>query len=263
MNRLPGGLWYQGNRYRDFAFRPVDGALELMIAEATTNAASTAAAVTQTLSHALAHLGGQPAGVERIRALTVGDRQYLMRCLCVHLGQHEQWLSADCHQCGAPFDFHLRLDELPVREGSDHGDRVTVRLEGNAWYFRLPNGGDQETLANENDPRKLLERCVLPDSHGAVSTLPHTALETIDSALEAAAAQVVTEVQARCPECDAGTAIALNPYELLGRPAEQLLREVHQMAIHYHWSERDILALPHQRRGAYLKLIDQARGLSQ
>ncbi len=38
-----------------------------------------------------------------------------------------------------------------------------------------------------------------------------------------------------------------------------LLRDVHDLALSYHWSEREILALTLPRRIAYLSLLEEAR----
>jgi hypothetical protein len=40
--------------------------------------------------------------------------------------------------------------------------------------------------------------------------------------------------------------------------AGQLLREVHALALHYHWSEADILNLTRDRRRTYLSLLADA-----
>lgn len=36
---------------------------------------------------------------------------------------------------------------------------------------------------------------------------------------------------------------------------ERLYLEVHHLALHYHWSERDILLLPRGKRQRYLALL--------
>jgi hypothetical protein len=41
--------------------------------------------------------------------------------------------------------------------------------------------------------------------------------------------------------------------------AARLLEEVHVLALHYHWAERDILALTTARRGRYLQLLARDR----
>ncbi|HWM92974.1 MAG TPA: hypothetical protein VN493_19580 [Thermoanaerobaculia bacterium] len=39
----------------------------------------------------------------------------------------------------------------------------------------------------------------------------------------------------------------------------RLLREVHELALRYHWSERQILGLALRRRRAYLQLMEEDR----
>jgi len=43
----------------------------------------------------------------------------------------------------------------------------------------------------------------------------------------------------------------------LSQRTGKFLREVHQLALAYHWSEQDILGLPLRRRLAYLLLLEQ------
>lgn len=263
MESLPGGLWQEGQRHRGFRFHPVDGALELALSDLVASTASTPAVVTAALSLALAELAGGEPTPERVRQLCVADRQFLMRWLGMHLGERESWLNAACHRCGESFDFYLDYRSLPVAEADDHFPEVAVALERGTWRFRLPNGDDQEALSQsgEWDPLALLERCLLEP--GPISHLVPAECEAIDRALEEATPGVVTEVQARCPHCGRDNQVALNPYGFIGRPPDHLLTEVHQLAVHYHWSEREILALPRARRSAYLRLIDRARGMVQ
>lgn len=41
-----------------------------------------------------------------------------------------------------------------------------------------------------------------------------------------------------------------------------LYQEVHLLALHYHWSEADILRLPFPKRRRYLRLLAQHLGTS-
>jgi len=45
----------------------------------------------------------------------------------------------------------------------------------------------------------------------------------------------------------------------LRRLQQQLLITVHQLASHYHWSEKEIFSVPAFRRQAYLNLIAAGR----
>lgn len=262
--QLPGGLVENGARLRDWAFRPVSGALELALAEVKEDAGCAPQAVTRALSLALDRLGGAVATEARVAALCVADRQYLMRELERHLGSAGGWFQADCRTCGARFDFHLDYADLPVQEASDGYPEARVDLDGRQWRFRLPTGADQEALASlpERDTMPwLLNRLALD---GGLPEAPDQDLiGAAEAALEAISPGVVLNVQACCPECGAGNTVELDPYRVLARPAGQLLHEVHQIASHYHWSEADILDLPRARRQRYLQLIDRARGMAE
>lgn len=263
MERLPGGLLVAGERRRDFRFKPVDGALEMALLEAAGTALTTPAAVTAVLSSALAELAGGPASQERVRRLCVADRQYLMRALAVHFGERHAWMSARCAGCGEAFDFQLDLARLPTDPAGPTFPEVAVDWQGQTWRFRVPDGGDQEALASAGDVDALLQRCLLAPSGADVATLGEAGHEAVDQAMDAVSPGVVSEVLARCPHCDYENRVVLNPYSLLGRAPDSLLAQVHNLAMHYHWSEREILDLPRERREAYLRLIDRARGMTQ
>lgn len=262
--QLPGGLVENGARRRDWAFRPMSGALELALAEVGETAASAPQAVTRALALALDRLGGAAATEDRVAALCVADRQYLMRELERHLGSAGGWFQADCPACGARFDFHLDYADLPVEEAGAGYPQAQVDMAGRQWRFRLPTGADQEAVAGLPDSEALpglLRRLVLepdlPEPPG------QDLIAAAEAALEAVSPAVCLAVQAACPECGAGNAVELDPYRALARPADHLIEEVHRIALAYHWAETDIFALPRARRQRYLQLIDRARGLAE
>jgi hypothetical protein len=261
--QLPGGVVENGLRRRDWAFRPVSGALELALAEAGESAASTPAAVTQVLAAALEHVAGEAATLPRVAGLCVADRQFLMRELDRHLGNARGWYEAICGQCHERFDFHIDYVGLPVQEARGEYPLARVDVNGRRLAFRLPTGADQETLAGlpeaEAAPWLLRQLVCTPDDIGPLSADEIVAIEV---ALEAVAPAVVVRVRSTCPECGTDNDVELNPYPVLTRHGDALLAEVHSIASHYHWSEAEILAMPRARRLRYLNLIDRARGMA-
>jgi len=262
--QLPGGLVENGTRRRDWAFRPLSGALELALAEAGENAASTPAAVTHALALALDRLGGEAATPPRVASLCVGDRQFLMRELDRHLGHEGGWFQAACGQCGARFDFSLDYADLPVQEAGAGYPQAQIDMDGRQLRFRLPTGADQESLADlpEAQARPWLLRRLAGEPE-ALGTPKQDLIAAAEAALEAIAPGIVLRVQTACPECGGGNEVELDPYRALARSSDSLLREVHQIATHYHWSEADILNLPRPRRQRYLQMIDRARGMAE
>ncbi len=262
--QLPGGLVEDGARRRDWAFRPLSGALELALAEAGENAASTPQAVTRALSLALDQLAGAAASPARVAGLCVADRQFLMRELERHLGHAGGWFQADCGQCGARFDFHLDYADLPVQDAADGYPQAQVDIDGRPLRFRLPTGADQEILAGLPPAQAgtwLLRQ--LASEPEALGGLDPAQTAAVDAALEAMAPAIVLGVQAACPACGRANDVELDPYRALARRSDELLHEVHHLAAHYHWSEAEILGLPRQRRQRYLQMIDRARGLAE
>lgn len=270
---LPGGLVEHDRRRRDWAFRPLTGALELALAEAAESAQDTPSAVTAVLSQALTRLAGDTPAPHRVDALCLADRQFLMRQLARHLdddpGQGTaQWFSSQCPACGARFDFALDMAELPVTEAGPGYPWVELRGDdGVARRFRLPVGADLSELARQ--PDDAVEAWLLQRLAESPDTLPlddpaqiGAWAARVEAALDRIAPALVLQVLAACPECDTTHAVDLDPYGALQHGPDTLLQEVHRLAWHYHWSEDQILALHRQRRQRYLQLIDQARGLS-
>ena len=86
-------------------------------------------------------------------------------------------------------------------------------------------------------------------------------IASIESALEAVAPELASAIQLACPECGFEHQLQLDLYQQLLAPINQLLDEVHQLAIHYHWREEDILHLPETRRRAYLQRLELSQGM--
>jgi hypothetical protein len=87
-------------------------------------------------------------------------------------------------------------------------------------------------------------------------------IATLESALEEASPDVGMHVATSCPECGQRRILPLNLSGTDGAQAQALYEEVHTLALHYHWTEQEILSLPRDRRKLYLRLIDRACGIS-
>lgn len=257
---LPGGHLQQGERLRDWSFAPFTGALELTIAEAARGTASLPQRITAVLAAALGGLGD---GSETVRSLCVADRQFLMRRLAVTLGQDEDWLSASCTRCGSAFDVPIRTSELPVKPAGDGFPFTAAETSHGRLRLRVPTGADQEAIAAVEDPaearRRLARRCVVDPLPGP---LTQKDLETIDKALEEVAPELVTRVQVPCVDCGHPNELYLDPYVCLSQASTEIFSDIHALASHYHWSEREILNLPRDRRQLYIDLIDRSRGMA-
>jgi hypothetical protein len=244
---LPGGLWESGQRRRHVAFRRITGDLELAIAEHQDEPLP--ARVTAARVAALADLGGAPPTAQRVDALCVDDRRWLMQRLAGALGIGAVWLSAMCDDCGEPFDVRVDLDELPVKPARDGFPFAAVPTVAGAVRARVPTGADQAAIAGDgtDDPvAALLRRCVEgPEPEGADA-------DRVQAAIEAVSPEVTREVQTACPACGHPAWVEIDPYVALRLDLDGLLDDVDALARTYCWTEPDVLRLPRDRRRRYL-----------
>jgi len=296
---LPGGLIIEidgeARRARDFSFRPITGALEMqlqeLLHECSVNDEAHPIWISRFLTVILARLAtqkiehddekGLAKGLELVRELCVGDRHFLLLQWRLMLagGSDYEWLSAHCPACEARYDFPLEWAQLPVKPAGESFPLISFLLNdssinnGEAIQVRVPRGSDQEFIAqlhtqlhtqNETDLRtQLLQRLVITDNPRAlVQALDEHEIAKIETALEQAAPELAQQLQLACPECGKQHQVQLDWYRGIHKPVDELLDQVHRLAANYHWSEREILALPKQRRTAYLRRLDRDRGVS-
>lgn len=274
--QLPGGIWHNGDRHRDFAFKPLTGVVELNIINTSTCEGSLPGLVTATLATALEHVGGKMPTPEHLERLCVADRQFLMQRLAINQKMDDLWLTSSCAKCKCDFDFFIKLSELPIKEAEADYPFTTAKTSLGLCYMRAPTGADQVAIAFIEDIdsalRLLVSRCIisLTGKKGktkkveiAVEKFTADDFEKIESALERISPEVTTTIQAECPQCRQNNWVEVDPYICLTNNTSDLLSEIHVLASTYHWSEAEILALPRNRRHHYLALVDRARGMSQ
>lgn len=261
--RLPGGLiGADGSIDRTFAWKPVDGTVELALATAA-QARRRPEAVSIALAGALAELAGAPASRERVDALGVPDRRFLMIELAHLLGLSFVWCTDTCVACRAPFDFPLDLHALPVAPASDSYPRAIVTTTRGRLCVRVPTGADQiRVAAAEHEAaaaRLLVTLCISSCDGGAsgavIDQLSVADLVVIDRTLEDLAPKLAWAAQASCPECGCDNVFAIDVAAWLAQMADGPTADVHEIALAYGWSERDILTLTRAQRLKYLSLI--------
>jgi hypothetical protein len=257
--KLPGGLVRANERRVDEAtLRTLSGCEEEWLA--ANRGVPSAIAVTHLLTSCLVQLGDAPPAPQTVRQLLVGDRDFLMLQLRrLTLGDHIRAVFA-CQACEARMDVDFESADVPVQSRPQQTAAYTVQVgfPPRTVRFRLPCGEDQEavlTLDAGEAARELLDRCVL-DGAGELTDDDR---EAISSEMERLAPQMDLELDLVCPECGVSfvapfdiTSFFLS--EMSVRP-QDLLREVHWLAFHYHWSESEILNLRRDRRRAYLALL--------
>lgn len=268
---LPGGVLDEsGTRHRDAVIRPLTGHEEEMLASAS---APSAVLVTRVLARCTLKVGSLDATERLIRDLPVGDRQALL--LAVRQATFGPRVAAvvvcPWRDCAQRMDIDFAIPDIPVVEADELSveHRVVVggqtpddpAAPGREVRFRLPTGADQEAIGELAlaDPLAamdaLLQRCVLEDSAGMA---PREKAD-VEQAMRDATFGPQLSLDAMCAECGRAFTLAFDIQdfffgEVVATP-DLLLREVHHLALHYHWAERDILGMPRDRRQRYLSIL--------
>jgi hypothetical protein len=274
---LPGGFAFEGDWQRTVSVRPLSGRDEAFLSEEG-RALLPARRVTVLLERTLGHcVPGAAVTSEFVRHLTVGDREALMLHLRrLTLGEKISCIiSCPLAACGEQMDLDLKVEDLlvpPNAHACGETQEAFVEGEGRRYrvLFRLPNGGDQEDAAAlaaedlEAAVRLVMRRCVksttlADDAEAGEVSLPPDAVRALQSVMASLDEQAEIVLDLKCPAC--GRAFSL-PFDIgdyfqreLTRRGADIYREVHQLALHYHWSEAEILAMTRARRRLYLGLL--------
>jgi hypothetical protein len=282
---LPGGYVHDdGVVHREVELRPLTGREEELLAGE--RAREVASLVTTILQRCLRRIGTiTPVSQEMIRSLAIADRQYLLLKLReLNLGDTIR-ASVFCpwSDCGKKISVSFLSDDIPVIESLNR--KLTYKMElsveaafvtdsGESYreiVFRLPNGSDQEELASivvEDEIQAqalLLQRCLHsigsrqdPDEK-TISRLSPLARLEIERQMEAVAPKVELTMESTCPECGREYAVPFDVQNFFLRELrtnrDLLYREVHYLAFHYHWSEREIMNMPRQKRRTYIEVL--------
>ena len=282
---LPGGYTDEnGVRHREVELRALTGREEEILASRKTQ--SSAALITDIISQCVMRIGTNGEITKNFaRQLLVADRQFIILKLRELTFGERVRATIQCLApgCGSKIDIDFSLHDIPVKELEQRGPAYTMELSPQAGLeaadgeihreisFRLPNGGDQEVVSpmiscNESLALSmLLDRCVLgvgpvsnPDRE-LVSMLSPLARLEIEKAMETMAPRLELAMEVTCPECLREFEIPFNLQDIFfgefRTSLDLLYREVHCLAYHYHWSEREIMEMSKQQRGKYIEVL--------
>jgi hypothetical protein len=277
----------RGGLHREVQFAPLTGLDEEALAHAAPGT-SAASAVTALLARTIERVGSiERVDAALVRDLLVCDRDYLvLRLRSYAFGPRvDAVLKCRGPGCGKLMDVRFSLDDLELESRPVRSRFFKTRLSTSAGAggrgrplveFRLPTGADQEALAEvfrADEGRGL--RLLLARTVRRVGARAESGEELIDRLSPSARAEVAEqmrrltphveiEVEGACPECGVtcSSRFDIANFFLTEMRANLhgLEREVHFLALHYHWSEREILSLPRRKRQRYVALLRQELG---
>ena len=205
-------------------------------------------------------------GPEQWRQLSIGDRDALLFLLQSSLFGDALETVAACPGCGERLESRFSVGDVcaPPAQWPQPRGPMELRHDGYRVNFRLPCSEDLIAIAGAGAAGDmLLQRCVLDARQGRktlpVSELPAEVREKLGEAMAEHDPMADLRLGITCPGCGHAWSAALDIvgylWEELDDWAQDLLAEVHVLARHYAWSERDILALTPVRRRYYLDLL--------
>jgi hypothetical protein len=282
--QLPNGFWEGDSRHVQAVLRPLNGHDEEFLLEEAASYSPVRRA-TAILSRCTLRLGPvSPVSETHLARLSAGDREALLLHLRrLTFGDRIQaTVSCPRADCGQRLDLEVLVSDLlmPVSREADESYETEV-TSGNDIYrmrFRLPTGADQEAAVEaagrgiQAGVRTLVERCVAQvsaseDAQGparavAVQDLPEPVVAGLSETMARLDPQAEVELAVRCPACDTRFQTLLDAaaflFEEVGQRLRHLYSEVHTLALHYHWSEAEILGMTARKRQRYLGLLRES-----
>lgn len=191
-----------------------------------------------------------------IVALPVGARDRLVLAVRAALLPGPLRAEPVCGACGAVYDLVLDPADLGFGPGMPwpRPEPQEVTVDGAALRLRPVLLEDLLAIEAVADPAAA---AALLAARVTGASLPaEMSPETLGAALERLDPAADIWIGCTCPECGAAQSVAFDPVSFVAREISglmlRLLREVAEIARVFHWSERDILALPERRRAFYL-----------
>ena len=211
-----------------------------------------------------------------IRSLTIGDRDALLLHLRrLTFGEKISSVLV-CPQsgCKEKMDLVLNIADIliPPKQHTEEFFELHVNVNEDNYIieFRLPSAGDLEevsdytTAGNESASLELLFRCIRDVKKNGQkiksgNTLPQTVTDAISRRMAELDPQSEILLNMICPACSNEFAADFDIGDFflkeLAAHAQQVFREVHLLAWHYHWDEGNILDMTHARRQVYLNML--------
>jgi hypothetical protein len=247
---LPIGYVERRTRHRTVVIRSHDIQRRLLDADLTGNSERAASAA---LAIHVQKLGStvDPPDLA-FHALTFADRHALIARLCIEEHWPEVVAVATCGECRISLEMSLDLRTIQLHP---HDPRRPIILRSGAEQhrLRLPTPEDMEAAADGID---LVAACINCQREEA---LPWVEQAELMMSKYDPLGQI--ELSGTCTNCSTTVGAACNLVDSwlcrLQKRAVELIDDVHALALHYHWAEHEIVALPPARRAAYIGLCSE------
>ncbi|MFA3916669.1 hypothetical protein [Ruegeria hyattellae] len=166
-----------------------------------------------------------------------------------------------CPDCAAQLGLDLSAIELLQAQGTAPATTGKLCWEGWTISYRLLGPGDLLEVSSDADTGRaqILDACI-EDIEGPGEELPGDLVDMLGLQMEREDPLAAAEMALECPDCGArwlsGFDACATFLARIEAWARRTLWEVHQLAMRYGWSQRELLQMSPLRREAYL-LMDE------
>jgi hypothetical protein len=176
--------------------------------------------------------------------------------------------SITCPSCGERLELDTRPEEF-VGWPADAAAATVESVREGGWLvrFRLPASHDLAAVEGRRDPdviaRALLGRCLIEASLDggamAVDEVPLALAQAVGRRMAELDPLPVAAVEVECAQCGHCWRAPVNlsgfVWAEVDAWAQRTLRQVHELASAYSWTEETVLALSPARRERYLQMV--------
>ena len=215
--------------------------------------------VTALLARCLRDSAGHARTADHWWALPLGERIALLLTILEAGDASDLELVLDCAACAERIEVALPLRALVEHQRAARPE-VEARRDGRTIRLRRPTGEDLQRWSTElrsGDTAAFVQALIVDGER----ELDAEWLTVIEAALADSDPLVDFKVVTRCPACDAPHEADVDLQPLICRRLKgaqsTLLDEIHRLALAYHWSEAELVAMPAGRRGQYLARLDR------
>ena len=204
------------------------------------------------------------APVAQVEAWSIGKRDsLLLACRALLFGSLLP-VQSTCPQCSERMETSLQMNDIRLSAVEDATELFQWNQGSLQVDFRVPTAVDLQIAIRADDPEAaLLSQCLTAARQdGEAVAINRLSPETIDQVVTRMSdldAQADIELAFQCFSCGTTWTALLDVvsyfWSELSAYAARLLRDVHQLARAYCWSEADILKLSPTRRAYYLEMV--------
>jgi hypothetical protein len=201
-----------------------------------------------------------------IKKMSVGDRvSLLLNARKLMMGDTIS-CTVDCPKCKKSMSVDLSISKLLNIKHPKPENDYEIKACGYAIHVKPLTAEDQDLAAANSESidelvQNMARACIVQSEPGLPADLPEAILEAIGSQIEEIDPLSDISFNLSCAECNHAFQASFDAEDFVFREIgvtryQQLEREIHWLAFHYHWSEKEILSLPSSKRKRYVELVN-------